>query len=274
MLEENQYCTIKWNSANKNRLVSLGYKFTKMHSEVNIKVEHLSKKSHANVVVICDYCGKKIIKGYHTYCRQHDEEFGDACKECKAKKQKDIFMRKYGVGNASEVPKFQQKRKDTIRKRYGCENPSQIEGVQAKKEATCIKNYGVRIPLQSPIIREKVAETLLQNGTCPTSSQQLKVYEMLKKEYGNCELNKQCGSNILDCVVIIGNIKIDVEYDGSYWHQDEQKDRRRDEVVKSYGYKILRIRGGHKLPTLSQLQEAINYLCIDGNNFSRIRLNE
>lgn len=97
---------------------------------------------------------------------------------------------------------------------------------------------------------------------------------MLKKEYGNCELNKQCGSNILDCVVIIGNIKIDVEYDGSYWHQDEQKDRRRDEVVKSYGYKILRIRGGHKLPTLSQLQEAINYLCIDGNNFSRIRLNE
>ena len=137
-----------------------------------------------------------------------------------------------------------------------------------------MKNYGVRIPLQSPVVRERVATTMLKNSNCPTSSQQIKVYEMLRTKYDNCELNKQCSKNILDCVVTIGNIKIDIEYDGSYWHKDSQRDRRRDEVVKSYGYKILRIKGGHKLPTYEQLEEAIQYLLQDKNTFTTIKLNE
>lgn len=274
MLKPNQYCTIKWHWTNKNRLVSLGYNFTGFDTEVKIKAEHLSKNSHTDVAVICDYCQKEIKKGYHVYNRQHDKDFGDACKDCGSKKQQDMFMRDYGVSNPSEVLEFSNKRKDTIRERYGCDNPSQIKGVQEKKESTCMKNYGVRIPLQSSIVREKVATTMLKNSNCPTSSQQIKVCEMLKAKYGNCELNKQCSKNILDCVVIIGNTKIDVEYDGGYWHKDPQRDRRRDEIVKSYGYKILRIKGGRKLPTYEQLEEAIQYLLQSKNTFAVIKLDE
>lgn len=274
MLKPNQWCTVLWHWTNRERFESFGYEFTGYGTNVSVRAEHLTPKSHAQVVVICDYCGKEIIKGNHTYQRQHDEDFGDACNDCRSTKQKDMFMRDYGVTNPSNIPFVQQKRKETIREKYGCDNPSQIDGVQEKKEKTCMQNYGVRIPLQSKEIREKVANTMLQHDTCPTSSQQVVVYEMLKEEYGNCELNKQCSKNILDCVVVVNGNTIDVEYDGSYWHQDLQKDRRRDEVVKSYGYKILRIKGGHKVPTIEQLREAINYLVDNNKSFTRIILDE
>lgn len=274
MLKPEQWCAVNWHHTNKERFESFGYKFTGIGTEVLVKAEHLSPRSHAKVVVICDYCGKEIIKGYHTYQRQHDPDFGDACNDCRSQKQKDMFMRDYGVTNPSEIPYVQRKRKATIKERYGCENPSQIEGVQEKKEATCMRNYGVKSPLQSKVVRERVAQTMLKNDTCPTSSQQYAVYEMLSKKYDNCELNKQCSKNILDCVIVVDGVMIDVEYDGHYWHRDVQKDRRRDEVVKSYGYKILRIKGGHKIPTMQQLDEGIDYLVKGNHSFATINLDE
>lgn len=274
MLKSNQWCAVNWHHTNKKRLESFGYKFTGYKTKVQVRAKHLTPMSHAPVVVICDYCGKEIIKGNHTYQRQHDEEFGDACNDCKTKKERLIFMRNFGVHNPSLLPQVQKKRFDTIKERYGCENPSQIDGVQEKKEQTCMRNYGVRIPLQSKAIRERVARTTLEHDNCPTSKQQYAVYEMLKERYGSCELNKQCSKNILDCALTIDTHKIDVEYDGSYWHQDPQKDRRRDEVVKSYGYKILRIKGGHKVPTIEQLDEAIDYLVKGNHTFATIILDE
>lgn len=274
MLKPEQWCAVNWHHTNKERFELFGYKFTGIGTEVLVKVEHLSPRSHAKVVVICDYCGKEITKIYYAYQRQHDPDFGDACNDCKSQKQKDMFMRDYGVTNPSEIPFVQRKRKATIKERYGCENPSQIEGVQEKKEATCMRNYGVKSPLQSKIVRERVAQTMLKNDTCPTSSQQYAVYEMLSKKYDDCELNKQCSKNILDCVIVVDGVMIDVEYDGYYWHRDEQKDRRRDEVVKSYGYRILRIKGGHKIPTMQQLDDAIDYLVEGNHSFTTINLYE
>ena len=48
------------------------------------------------------------------------------------------------------------------------------------------------------------------------------------------ELNYVLSSLFLDIILIVNDeIKIDIEYDGNYWHKDSQKDRRRDEYVKS-----------------------------------------
>ena len=61
---------------------------------------------------------------------------------------------------------------------------------------------------------------------------------------------------------LIGNIFVDilladkiiVEYDCWHWHKDVlTKDRRRDEFLKSRGYKILRIKSSHLIPTLEQI---------------------
>lgn len=76
----------------------------------------------------------------------------------------------------------------------------------------------------------------------------------------------------MNCMVNINDSKIDVEYDGWYYHKDKQDyDNRRDIFVQSNGYKVLRIKGNYQIPTEEQLQEAINYL-VKGNLYAKIIL--
>lgn len=125
-------------------------------------------------------------------------------------------------------------------------------------------------------VQRKCHESMYKNGTCATSQKQIELNEMIKAIYGNSELNYPCDKVSLDCMTIIDGIKIDVEYDGWYYHKDTQvKDTRRDNFVKSQGYKILRILAyDNRLPTLEELKEAINTLTTTNKHFLRIELNK
>ena len=76
-------------------------------------------------------------------------------------------------------------------------------------------------------------------------------------------------------MVNINDCKIDIEYDGQYWHTlDNQiyKDRIRDNYLIEQGYKILRVKGNRKIPTKEQLQEGIDYLVKDNHTYAEIIL--
>ena len=158
--------------------------------------------------------------------------------------------------------------------RYGVENSFQSKELREKAKKTIIERYGVEYTGQSPLLREKMTKTLYKNGNTATSSQQIAVYEMLKEQYKNVELNYAFGKFSLDVALFVYDKKIDIEYDGWYWHQDKQRDRRRDEVLKSQGWSVLRIRSGNKIPTIEQLVEKID--CIINNNikYSEIVLDD
>lgn len=358
MLIPNQTVIIKWSNKNKQHYIAKGYEFTKVGDEFVVNVEDLTFGSHSIVKVKCDYCGKVIEKKFHTYNLQHDEDFGDACRECQPQKNKKVCLRKYGVDNGAKTPqsieKFKQtslekygvdnpaktkesrekisqaskdnaiermsKARTTNLQRYGCEYPSQNAGVMNKqrntmierygvdhpkkskiilekeKESnrekygcdyywqttegkekirqTCIEKYGVASPMQNPNVRAKATQTLCKNGTTPTSKQQLMVFDMCKELYGdiNVTLNKPMSTLALDVELVYNNCLIDIEYDGAYWHQDSQRDRKRDEFVKAQGYKILRIKANKSIPTKEQLEKAVNKLVNDNYSFTMIEL--
>ena len=69
-------------------------------------------------------------------------------------------------------------------------------------------------------------------------------------------------------------IKIDIEYDGWYWHQDKAKDDRRDSFLKAQGYKVLRIKSGNLLPNFQDLDKAIEILLKEDINYYEIILND
>lgn len=123
-------------------------------------------------------------------------------------------------------------------------------------------------------LRSKIFETMYKNGTVPTSTQQTDVYNIIKKRYSNVELNYPFNKFSLDIFLLYNNIKIDIEYDGWYWHQDSQRDRRRDEYLKSQGFKIFRIRSGKKLPTEEQLFETIDKLINTDRKYTEIKLDD
>lgn len=187
-------------------------------------------------------------------------------------KIKTTNLNKYGFEVPSKSPLVQAKVEQTNLKKFGVTRYSMTEECKNKVKSTNMQKYGYEHTLQVPEIREKISNSLLKNGTCKTSKQQLELYNLLNEIYGNCELNFPCGGNSLDCVIDVNGVKIDIEYDGWYWHQDEQRDRRRDEYVKSCGYKILRIVGSKDIPTKQELKEAIDKLVLTEHKFYKINM--
>ena len=171
-------------------------------------------------------------------------------------------MQKYGVDCALKLPEVQEKAKRTNLLRYGFEYSSQSPDVKEKAKQTSLRRYGTEWPVMSDVVREKIAKSFYLHGTKSTSSQQFCIYDMLRVYYGDdlVKLNYPCGSCSLDVVVLFDDVKINIEYDGSFWHADANKDRKRDEFVKTHGYRVLRIKSRRSIPNLTDLVDKIESL--------------
>lgn len=126
-----------------------------------------------------------------------------------------------------------------------------------------MKKYGVPYSTQAKEVIVKMRKSLQEKGCVPTSQKQLEVYNMLVQLYGkeSCILNYPYDRLNFDCLLIVNDIKIDVEYDGWYWHKDKQEeDKRRNYFLTKKGFKVLRIRSLEEIPTISQIKEAVNIL--------------
>lgn len=213
-----------------------------------------------------------------------------------AEKSRKTNLKKYGVENVFQNEKIKGKIKDTIKRKYGVEYISQSEEIKKKCIQTSLKHYGVKYPMQNKEVREKAKATNLKKygyeelGSCPeiiekriktlcnsgkqkTSKQQLKLYNLLKEQYNDVKLNYPFGRLSLDIALFIENIKIDIEYDGWYWHQDQNKDRRRDYFLKGNDWKILRIKSGRSIPNIHLINEKILEL-LNGKNYTQIVLDD
>lgn len=189
-----------------------------------------------------------------------------------SEKYKKTMTERYGEDNPMKVQNFKEKQQDSLYQNYGVYNPLQNKDIVNKVALTNLERYGYRSPLQNQIIKQKQIETFYKNGTMPTSSQQLQMYNIIKQRYKNAELNYPFSNCSLDVFVCINNINIDIEYDGKYWHQDQQADLRRDKYLQSQGFKVLRIRSARKIPTEEQLFSAIDELIRTNRIFKEIIL--
>ena len=194
------------------------------------------------------------------------------------KKIRKTQVEKYGgIGLASESTK--EKINNSILEKYGVINPSQSEEIKEKKKITCFKNNGVFHPLQNKDIAKKAIskarKTIYNNGNIPVSKNEKELVQMLISIYGekNCIPSYFCGNLVFDCLLVIDNQKIDVEYDGWYWHKDRQEqDRKRNYAVINLGYKVLRIKSKNLLPTCDEIINAVNYLIKENHHFKEIIL--
>lgn len=175
------------------------------------------------VIAVCDCCGKEISIQYRQYLMRIGKHEGKYyCKEC-----------------FSQSKEAQQKK-------------------QEKSKKTCLIKYSVENPMQLKKFQEKMRKSLGDN--IPTSKPQLEIYKILKNNFDSVVLNYPFESLSLDCAVFFDKMKIDVEYDGWYWHQDFQKDIRRDRFLQSQGFKVFRIKGGNTIPSEEVIKNSIKKL--------------
>lgn len=299
MLKENQFVLTTWNPSTQKYYQSKGYTYTHRGEEFSVRIEDLLQGSHARVTVVCDFCGEEYTKIYKDYFAQHKN--GDCCVKCEGKKSllatelkhgkgfrgeklKELVKEKYGVSNIAKVPEIMDKIKETNTQKYGVENALLLssskelaklngwnEKARVKRENTNLEKYGSKYGLSSVDVRKKIFASYYTNSTQKTSTQQTKLYELLKEIYNNCELNYPCGNCSLDCFVEVNGVKIDVEYDGMFWHKGKEvRDRKRDEFIKSQGYKILRVKGSHNIPQKEEVVSSINFLVTTTHSFTQI----
>lgn len=185
----------------------------------------------------------------------------------------ESWIDKYGYDNPSKSPEVKEKIRSSFIEKYGYTNPMKSPEVREKMRNTCISCYGVEYVSQSPEVRAKVAQSFYQNGTTPTSKQQRYIFNLYKSVNSETELNYPISYYSAD--ICFPEEKIDLEYDGGFHDgmvqtgklTQEEFDRKeliRDRVIKSEGYKLIRIKTNlDKLPSdptlLQMLQDARNY---------------
>ena len=188
MLLPNQIVKMKWHPRNKDYYVSLGYNFTKMGEEFDVKIEHLTKGAKPKVKMKCDYCGKLIEIKYQNYINRCSPQLKDACNDCKAKKITESVMTAYGVTNVFQLEETKEKAKETIFEKYGNEHYSQTEEYKEKCEQTCMEKYGKPHYAQTSEFWNKCVSTNIKTRGVPYATQSLDVIEKIKrvqeKRYG------------------------------------------------------------------------------------------
>lgn len=260
-------------------LASKGYDVSQKYIDVDVHdLIACGSTSDVPIKIICDYCWKPIDTTLANYMsnKKRDYLIRDCCKDCIPLKAKDSCWVKYdGIHNVALLPSVKEKKRKTCLERYGCESPMQNKEIQNKVKETNLKRYGCEYVAQNEVIKQKQRNSLYKNGSIPTSKQQLSVYEMLKSLGYKCELNYPYGPLNLDIALFIDGIKIDVEYDGWFWHKDSgQKDAARNAILLNEGWKIIRIRGNEFLPTLEQLQNCIDNAINQKHNLQFITLED
>lgn len=262
------------NGRNVKHLESKGYEIPKeldnkgrlrtpRGTGIFVKVEDLSKGSHTLVAVKCDYCGRIVKRPYRAYLKWHDDNFGDCCPKCIQPKYHNTLIARYNVESAYEIPGIKEKMVASNLRNLGVEYPLQSKIVREKSEETCMRKYGVRHLLENKDYLQKIISSKNWRDNV-ISKPQRKVYEILRSfDNDYCELEVPIDRCSADILFMCQGIKIDVEYDGYYWHKDsEQKDKNRDKFFIINGYKVFRIKSknGSKVPTEKQLRKAIDWL--------------
>jgi len=70
------------------------------------------------------------------------------------------------------------------------------------------------------------------------SKSQLKLYDMIKDICPTAELEYSIDRFFID--IAIPDKKIAIEYNASYWHQDKERDLKRQKLLESQGWKFIR----------------------------------
>lgn len=276
MFDENQLVTVSWYSGNKQYYVDLGYTFTKFKDTFQVPFYLTKKRSKILVKVICDYCGQEYITQYCNY--QTGQKRGkSACRKCKQFKIANTLQNKYGSSSLWGCEEFRHRAKKSMKEKYGCEYAMQSEQGKEKFKKTMLDKYGVSNPAYSSELQTKAKASLYSNGTVPSSMPEKKMIKMLIQEYGkdSCFPGYPVDKVNLDCLLIFENNKIDLEYDGLYWHKDTKDyDRKRNHWLVSKGYKVLRIKGNKydSLPSIEKIKEKIDYL-LNGHSIAYIDMN-
>lgn len=290
------------------------YPNLKMKDKIEVSIGQLQRNSCKKIKLKCDICGNIFERSYGNYllCNHDDtlDEIRDTCKTCchkmyskvyksktgynapaanpeiRAKSQEKYFS-KTGYKSSNQNPEVKKKKSESYYNKTGYTNPSQNPEVKRKKDQTYFKNTGYKYCGSSPEDRIKAQKTYYgktgflnpmqnpKNAGMKSSRICNEMVDIIKKNFNNVETEVPLNRYSLDCVVNINDCKIDIEYDGWFFHKDKEEidEKRNQNVIKS-GFKVLRIKSGTLIPDEKQLINSIINLSMSDLVYQEIILKD
>ena len=278
----------------------LQYECDCCHNVFTTNIGDWNRREHLDKGVYCKDCAVKVLlpqclqdkygvtnsslipsaieKKKQTNLERYGAEWAIAS-DCVKEKIGATIEQKYGVSNPMQNENIKDKTRLTNIKKYGGTSPMCDKDVLEKARHTNLRKYGVPVSSQCKEVQAKARQTLYKNGTTPSSKAENTMCNILRDMFGtdNCDPNYPEGNLSLDCLVRLGEYRIDFEYDGIYWHKDRQeKDRARNAVLINLGYRVVRIKGNNidAMPTHEQIQSAVDYLIKENHHLTFIDMNK
>lgn len=226
----------------------------------------------------CKWCGLPtkfgtITTGFQTFCDHSCRAYFEST----VRNPLDKPGARKRLSNAHK--KIAHIQADRVR---GDKNPMKQPEVTKKVQATMEKNghptrgktyeqiYGVEKAkelrskmMNRPEIIEELRNRMLNGGAAYLNSfiknpskPQTELYKRCKSIFSDAVLNFPCLNYSID--VAIPSYWVAIEYDGSYWHQDNEKDQHRQFRIEQEGWSFLRYLD--YVPTVEELDHDINCL--------------
>lgn len=128
-----------------------------------------------------------------------------------------------------------EKHKQELREKFTKNNPMSNPASLEKMRQTQLKRLE-----EFPELH--INRVLAKNNRC--SKQQMKLFYKLKEKYPDAILNYRLETTEGNCFLDVGipSLKKGYEYDGTYWHQDKDKDAKRDLSIIGAGWGIVHLK--------------------------------
>lgn len=140
------------------------------------------------------------------------------------------------------------------------------------KEKISKSNTGKKCPEH---VKELNRQRMLNGGAAYNNSfirnvskPQIELFNKIKKIYPNAILNHPCHPLNFSLDVAIPELMICFESDGSWWHQDKEKDLKRQEKIEELGWRLIRyypVDNIKQVPSIEQIKKDIENI-IGGQN--------
>lgn len=163
-------------------------------------------------------------------------------KEIRSKYMKEIWADPNGVFNTPEHRKIRSNFMKELWKDPNCiwRSKEWLEKVIPKRRMYMLNGGAAYI------------SSFIKNPSKP----QVELFELVKTIYPKTILNFPCLNFSID--IVIPEINIAIEYDGSYWHQNKDYDNKRQKLIENQGWKFLRY--VDYIPQIEELEKDIHNL--------------
>lgn len=183
--------------------------------------------------------------------------------------------------NPEELQAFADKVSDTLTNYF--KDPANRMSHTADFKRRLSKRMSIKNPMKDPDVVNKVRYKNLENGSYErhreymlnggatkaaraslkaqnrVSRPQFELYKLVFELYTSAILEhpvKRKNGRFYSLDIAIPEVRVNIEYDGSYFHQDVEKDNNRDAELGKLGWTILRYRD--YVPTIEELKEDLN----------------